>query len=110
MATCVRALVEATRRLIEERGPFGFTSPRRRGRPASRAAAPYRHFRGRDELVEEVASRGFAMFADKLQAVERRAALGAVGVRRRSGALYLDFARTSPGYYIAMFESGVPTT
>lgn len=103
-----QALVEATLRLIEERGPLGFTLAEAARAAGVSAAAPYRHFRGRDELVEEVASRGFAMFADKLQAAWNDGRPSALSAFMAVGRAYLDFARTSPGYYIAMFESGVP--
>ena len=101
------ALVEATCDLIEEKGPFGFTLAEAARLAGVSAAAPYRHFRGRDELIEEVALRGFAMFADRLEAAfndGRPSVLSAFGA---TGRAYLDFARQNPGYYIAMFESGV---
>ncbi len=101
------ALVEATLGLIEEKGPFGFTLAEAARQAGVSAAAPYRHFRGRDELIEEVAQRGFEMFADQLEAAfndGRPSPLSAFGA---TGRAYLDFARQNPGYYIAMFESGV---
>jgi AcrR family transcriptional regulator len=101
------ALVEATLGLIEEKGPFGFTLAEAARQAGVSAAAPYRHFRGRDELIEEVALRGFQMFADRLEAAfndGRPSALSAFGA---TGRAYLGFARDNPGYYIAMFESGV---
>jgi AcrR family transcriptional regulator len=101
------ALVEATLGLIEEKGPFGFTLAEAARQAGVSAAAPYRHFRGRDELIEEVALRGFGMFADQLEAAfndGRPSALSAFGA---TGRAYLAFARQNPGYYIAMFESGV---
>lgn len=101
------ALVEATLGLIEEKGPFGFTLAEAARLAGVSAAAPYRHFRGRDELIEEVALRGFEMFTDRLEAAfndGRPSVLSAFGA---TGRAYLDFARENPGYYIAMFESGV---
>lgn len=101
------ALVEATLGLIEEKGPFGFTLAEAARLAGVSAAAPYRHFRGRDELIEEVALRGFEMFANRLEAAfndGRPSVLSAFGA---TGRAYLDFARENPGYYIAMFESSV---
>ncbi len=54
-----------------------------------------------------MARRGFEMFADRLEAAfndGRPSALSAFGA---TGRAYLAFARENPGYYIAMFESGV---
>ena len=101
------ALVEATLKLIEERGPLGFTLAEAARVAGVSAAAPYRHFRGRDELIEEVARQGFELFAD---ALGRAAAAGGASPLRalfETGRAYLDFARRHPGFYQAMFESGV---
>jgi AcrR family transcriptional regulator len=102
-----QALVEATLALIEEKGPLGFTLAEAARAAGVSPAAPYRHFRGREELIEEVAQQGFAMFAE---ALGRAAAVGGPSALRAlfaTGRAYLDFARTHPGYYQAMFESGV---
>jgi AcrR family transcriptional regulator len=101
------ALIEATLGLIEAKGPLGFTLAEAARQAGVSAAAPYRHFRGRDELIEEVALKGFEMFADRLELAfneGRPTLLSAFGALGRA---YLDFARENPGYYIAMFESGV---
>ncbi|HRM76468.1 MAG TPA: helix-turn-helix domain-containing protein, partial [Paracoccus sp. (in: a-proteobacteria)] len=63
-----QALVEATVRLIEENGPQAFTLAEAARLAGVSAAAPYRHFTGRDELLEEVARQGFEEFADRLEA------------------------------------------
>ena len=101
------ALVEATLGLIEEKGPFGFTLAEAARQAGVSAAAPYRHFRGRDELIEEVARRGFGMFADRLEAAFNEGRPSPLSAFGAVGRAYLDFARDNPGYYIAMFESGV---
>jgi AcrR family transcriptional regulator len=102
-----QALVEATLALIEEKGPLGFTLAEAARAAGVSPAAPYRHFRGREDLIDEVARQGFVMFAD---ALERAAAAGGPSPLRalfETGRAYLDFARTHPGHYQAMFESGV---
>ena len=102
-----QALAEATLALIEEKGPLGFTLAEAARAAGVSPAAPYRHFRGREELIEEVARQGFVMFAD---ALERAAAAGGPSALRalfEIGRAYLEFARSHPGYYQAMFESGV---
>ena len=102
-----QALAEAALALIEEKGPLGFTLAEAARAAGVSPAAPYRHFRGREELIEEVARQGFVMFAD---ALERAAAAGGPSALRalfEIGRAYLEFARSHPGYYQAMFESGV---
>jgi AcrR family transcriptional regulator len=101
------ALVHATLGLIEERGPLGFTLAEAARVAGVSAAAPYRHFRGRDELIEEVARRGFVMFADRLARAWNDGRPSGLSSFMAMGRAYLDFARENPGYYAAMFESGV---
>jgi len=102
-----QALVTATLKLIEEKGPLGFTLAEAARDAGVSAAAPYRHFRGRDELIEEVAQQGFEMFADRLEAAWNDGRPSALSAFMATGRAYLDFARESPGHYVAMFESGV---
>jgi AcrR family transcriptional regulator len=101
------ALVRATLGLIEERGPLGFTLAEAARVAGVSAAAPYRHFRGRDELIEEVAARGFAMFADRLAAAWNDGRPSGLSSFMAMGRAYVEFARQNPGFYAAMFESGV---
>ena len=102
-----QALVEATLRLIEERGPLGFTLAEAARAAGVSPAAPYRHFRGRDDLLEEVARQGFEMFAELLGAAAASGGASALRALSATGRAYLDFAVAHPGYYQAMFESGV---
>ena len=102
-----QALVAATLRLIEEKGPLGFTLAEAARAAGVSAAAPYRHFRGRDELIEEVARQGFVMFADRLERAWNDGRPSPLSAFMATGRAYLDFARDNPGYYVAMFESGV---
>jgi AcrR family transcriptional regulator len=101
------ALVAASLRLIEERGPLGFTLAEAARAAGVSAAAPYRHFRGRDELIEEVARQGFLMFRERLERAWNDGRPSALSAFMAVGRAYLDFAREFPGYYVAMFESGV---
>lgn len=101
------ALVEATVSLIEERGPLAFTLAEAARLAGVSAAAPYRHFKGRDELLEEVARQGFLDFAARLEAAFDGGRPSPLAAFLRVGEAYLDFARERPGHYMAMFESGV---
>ena len=98
------ALVEAARRFIAERGLGGFTLVDAARLVGVSPAALYRHFRGREALVAEVAERGFKLFADRLAAALRG---GGDPVERfsRMGEAYLAFAREEPGFYTAMFSA-----
>jgi AcrR family transcriptional regulator len=96
------ALVEAARRLVAEKGPGGFTLLDAARLCGVSPAAPYRHFRDLDALLDEVAGRGFAEFAARLEAAAR-AAPAKDAVLPALGGAYLAFAREEPGYYGAMF-------
>jgi AcrR family transcriptional regulator len=71
-------------------------------------AAPYRHFRDRDELLASVALRGFEHFAIVLEQAWDDGRPQPFAALDRLGKAYLEFARTEPAYYSAMFEAGIP--
>lgn len=102
-----QALVEASLKLIEEKGPLGFTlAETARGAGVS-GAAPYRHFKNREDLIGEVARQGFVIFGERLRRAFNGGNPSPLSAFLAAGRAYLDFARSNPGHYIAMFESGV---
>lgn len=102
------ALVKAALALIEERGPQGFTIAEAARAAGVSPAAPYRHFKGREDLIAEIALRGFRLFAERLETARARLAPSPIRAFEAVGRAYLDFARSHPAHYVAMFESGVP--
>lgn len=102
-----QALVEATLGLIAEKGPLGFTLAETARAAGVSPAAVYRHFSGREALIEEVARQGFEMFADRLERAFDDGRPSVLSAFLATGRAYLDFARSEPGHYVAMFESGV---
>lgn len=102
------ALIEAARRFIAERGVGGFTLVDAARLVGVTPAALYRHFRGREALLEEVAGRGFTDLAERLA---RALTSRGTPLERftRMGEAYLAFAEEEPGYYAAIFETrGAP--
>src|SRR5262249_38886637 len=61
------ALIRAALELIAQKGPAGFTFAEAARWAGVSPAAPYRHFRDRDELLIDVARRGFDRFAVTLE-------------------------------------------
>ena len=102
------ALIRAALALIAEKGPAGFTFADAARWAGVSPAAPYRHFRDRDELLADVARRGFEQFAAALEAAWDGGRPDPMTAFERTGRAYLAFARTEPSYYSAMFEAGVP--
>ncbi len=102
------ALMAAALDLIGEKGPTGFTFAEAARSAGVSPAAPYRHFRDRDELLADVAKRGFETFAAALEAAWDKGRPDPLTAFERLGRAYLGFAREEPAYYSAMFESGLP--
>jgi AcrR family transcriptional regulator len=99
------ALIEAALTLIAANGPLGFTFAEAARQAGVSPAAPYRHFPDREHLIAAVAERGFARFEVALTAAWAGGSPNASAAFTRMGKAYLDFARTQPGYYAAMFEA-----
>lgn len=101
------ALIRAALSLIAEKGPGGFTFAEAARSAGVSPAAPYRHFRDRDDLIADVACRGYQQFA----AVLRTAWNGGKPTPSQGldhiGRAYLQFAREHPATYAAMFEAGL---
>jgi len=102
------ALVRAALELIAEKGPAGFTFADAARWAGVSPAAPYRHFRDRDELLADVARRGFDQFEAALTRAWDEGRPDVITAFERLGRAYLDFAKSEPAYYSAMFEAGVP--
>jgi AcrR family transcriptional regulator len=102
------ALIRAALELIAQKGPAGFTFAEAARWAGVSPAAPYRHFRDRDELLIDVARRGFDQFESVLARAWNEGRPDAFAALDRMGKAYLQFARSEPAYYSAMFEAGIP--
>ncbi len=102
------ALLRAALELIAKKGPAGFTFAEAARWAGVSPAAPYRHFRDRDELLSNVALRGFELFETVLAKAWNDGHPDPITAIDRLGKAYLAFARTEPAYYSAMFEAGIP--
>ncbi len=101
------ALIGAALDLIAQKGPSGFTFAEAARFAGVSPAAPYRHFRDRDELLANVALRGFERFEQALAAAWDDGRPDPFAAFERMGRAYLNFARTEPAYYSSMFEAGI---
>jgi AcrR family transcriptional regulator len=102
------ALIRGALDLIAQKGPAGFTIAEAARSAGVSPAAPYRHFRDRDELMADVARRGFEQFETALKAGWNDGQPNALRAFENLGRAYLAFARNEPAYYAAMFEAGMP--
>jgi AcrR family transcriptional regulator len=101
------ALLQAALDLIAKKGAAGFTFADAARIAGVSPAAPYRHFRDRDELLSSIAQRGFEQFEAALSQAWDDGRPDTVTAFERVGKAYLAFAREQPSFYSAMFESGV---
>jgi AcrR family transcriptional regulator len=102
------ALIRAALELIAKKGAAGFTFAEAARFAGVSPAAPYRHFRDRDELIANVALRGFAQFGAALARAWDEGRPDTFAALDRLGKAYLEFARSQPAFYSAMFEAGIP--
>ncbi|HWT99300.1 MAG TPA: TetR/AcrR family transcriptional regulator [Terriglobales bacterium] len=102
------ALIKAALDLIKAKGPGGFTFAEAARAAGVSPAAPYRHFRDRDELMADLARQGFERFAAFLSTAWNEGRPDIFTAFGNLGKAYLAFARTEPAYYSAMFEAGLP--
>ena len=97
------ALIRAALELIAQKGPAGFTFAEAARWAGVSPAAPYRHFRDRDDLLIDVARRGFDQFGEVLARAWGEGRPNPATAFERISRAYLQFARSEPAYYSAMF-------
>ncbi len=102
-----QALVDATLDLVQAYGPQAVTLAHAAKKVGVSPAAPYRHFRSKDALYEEIACQGFEIFADLMEYAYEKAQPSPLTAFEATGRAYLAFARKYPGHYILMFESSI---
>src|SRR6476661_8580532 len=97
------ALIAAARELLIEHGPDGFTLADACRRAGVTTAAPYKHFRDKQEILEEIVLRGFEeLTAANAKAVDEGGP-GTVAGITAMGMSYLDFAVAQPAVFRLMF-------
>ena len=101
------ALIQGCLKLIEARGPTGFTLSEAAREAGVTPAAVYRHFEGREDLIAAVALEGYEIFGDLMDYAYDKGQPSALAAFEATGRAYLAFARKHPGHYVAMFESGI---
>ncbi len=104
------ALVQAALAMIAERGVPGFAIAELARILGVSAAAPYRHFRGRDALLAEVARRGFEGLQAELAVAVKTAGGNPVTALERCAQAHLAYAGREPSMYAAMFDPQLPAS
>ena len=97
------ALIRATRQLVEERGAENFTLADACRVAGVTTAAPYRHFKGKQEILEEIASRGFDELRKRSMAVVAEKGEGTLDGIVAMGQAYVAFAVEETAVFRLMF-------
>src|SRR5436305_2191716 len=93
------ALVSARRKLLEEKGLRGFTLRECARRAEVSHAAPAHHFASIDDLLAEIAARGYREMTDAMVAETKRAGGDAVARLVAQGVGYMAFAAANPALF-----------
>lgn len=97
------ALIRATRQLLVERGAENFSLSDACRLAGVSTAAPYKHFRDKDEILQEIVKQGFDTLAERSIAACRAAGEGTLPGILALGEEYLRFARTETAVFRLMF-------
>ncbi|WP_230374176.1 TetR/AcrR family transcriptional regulator [Pontivivens ytuae] len=96
-------LVEATRRLVEEKGPEQFSVSEACRVAGVSTAAPYRHFKDKDEMLAAVMMAGMERKFAMMRAAVAECPEGELERIVQLGRVYIRFATTEPGVFRLVF-------
>lgn len=97
------ALIAATRELLIEHGPDGFTLADACRRAGVTTAAPYKHFRDKQEILEEIVARAFDQLREQNARAVASKGSGTIEGITAMGISYLEFAVAQPAIFRLMF-------
>ncbi len=96
-------LIIAAAQLIEERGSLDFAMIDAARRAGVSSAAPYRHFKDKDALLEAVTQVAFLALTETMRAVEARIPAGTEENIIAHGKAYITFVTDHPQFYDLMW-------
>lgn len=96
-------LIEATRALVEEKGPDHFSVSEACRRAGVSTAAPYKHFKDKGGMLRAVAMEGMVRQREQLLAELQKYDPGTLGRIVAMGRVYVRFAVAEPGVFRLMF-------
>ncbi len=97
------ALVVASYELIAQNGPEHFLLAEACRRAGVSTAAPYKHFRDRDEILEVVVARAFDELADRSMTAVAAGGVGTLNGIVAMGEAYVQFATDEQHLFRLMF-------
>jgi AcrR family transcriptional regulator len=96
-------LLEAVRQLIESHGPDGFSISEACRLAGVSTAAPYKHFRDRNDILRAVILAGMQRMGAAMQAAADSYPPGDPKRIVALGKSYVEFARAEPGVFTLIF-------
>ncbi|WP_333714878.1 TetR/AcrR family transcriptional regulator [Yoonia sp.] len=96
-------LIEATRQLVEEKGPDGFSVSDACRLAGVSTAAPYKHFKDKAEMITEMVMEGMVRHRDNMVAALEGIPPGSPERIKALGREYVMFALTEPGLFRLKF-------
>lgn len=96
-------LIEATRRLVEEKGPDGFSVSDACKLAGVSTAAPYKHFKNKTEMLVAMVLEGMARHRDNMHAAIEDIPIGHPDRVTALGKEYVRFAKQEPGVFQLKF-------
>lgn len=96
-------LLEAVRQLIESHGPDGWSIAEACRLAGVSTAAPYKHFKDRDEILHGVILSAMHRMGNAMQSAADAYPAGDPKRVVALGKSYIDFARSEPGVFALMF-------
>lgn len=97
------ALLAAARTLVNEHGAENFSLADACRLAGVSTAAPYRHFRDKQHVLEEVTAQGFETLTARFHQAIRRHGSGTIAAIAAMGKAYVAFAREQPAVFRLMF-------
>jgi AcrR family transcriptional regulator len=97
------ALITSTRQLLIERGAENFSLADACRLAGVSTAAPYKHFRDKDQILQDIVKRGFDALSERSIAACKAAGEGTLAGILALGEEYLRFARTDTAVFRLMF-------
>ncbi len=96
-------LINATHRLLVDKGAEGFSLADACRLAGVTTAAPYKHFRDKHEILQEIVERGFTMLAEHSRLAVAAGGEGTLNGIIAMGHAYLDFAVSETAVFRLMF-------
>lgn len=96
-------LIEATRQLVEEKGPDGFSVSDACKLAGVSTAAPYKHFKDKSEMIIAMVMEGMMRHRDNMLSALDKVPAGTPSRITAVGSEYVDFALKEPGVFRLKF-------